>query len=267
MGFNWVGAAKGVDNALAEQVRRQVEQQKLALEVQQTQGQIENQRLQREINQQNADSLADSRKAATSERERKAQREKQMGEWATSVVGKYTAPDAQPPQNWQDALELARAKNIMATGEDLPDSAISQIVSSYSKNPNDRLLTKEEFDQAVALDRAKAKNSAAYRAPSSAEEDRQMRREAMKDTNDFIAWLLQSDPMNPTHDIDIALQRFDANPGVVMQKTKGLVTIADARKMLEYAKGKPMTAEEKIKAAAAAAMAGKANVAGTGEKR
>jgi hypothetical protein len=269
MGFNWVGAARGVDEALATQIKRQMEQEKMALANRQLEAEIEGTNAQRDINRMNAESLQDSRKSAAEERqarigekEERAAALKRRNEWAAGVVQGASQKPAQPG-DWQSALELARARNILATGEDLPDSAISQIMASYSKNPNDRLLSPDEEAQQVRIARERAKATASFRAPSTANDERAARREHMVATNNYIAWLLQENKGN----VDAALKHFDMSPHVAQRKGGGFISIADMRKLLEHSQGKPLTAEEQMKKQAAEAAARVAGVAGRGEGR
>lgn len=274
MAFNWAGAAGGASDALGEVIKRQLLQQEMAQREQALAAQVEDRKLQREIQQQNAESLRMTREAQVDERKQRTeakQREEQQRQnrlsWAQGVLSKYTQPaeggPAYQPQSWQEVVEFERAKNIVNTGEDWPASLQSQVIASYAKNPEDRILSPAELAQRKELIDYQNRSDARFgtrgrNEPTQAE----IRREHMTAVNNYIGWLLQ----NAGGDVEKALARFDANPQDAIRKAGGYMTLDDIRKVLEHSKGRPMTEQEKAKAAARAAAAkAAAQQAGKGE--
>lgn len=274
MAFNWAGAASGANDALTEVIKRQMLEQELQLRRDALTQQTEDRKLNREIAQQNAESLRMNRQSQIDERaERTAakQREEQQRQnrqaWAQGVLSKYTQPaeggPALTPQSWQEVVELERAKNIVNTGEDWPAALQSQVIASYQKNPNDRLKTPEEIQQERDLidyrNRSEARHNTRRNEPTQAE----LRREHMTATNNYIGWLLQ----DAGGDVEKALAKFDAYPQEAIHKGGSFINIADMRRILENAKGKPLTAEQKAREQARKDAAARAAVqAGKGEK-
>jgi hypothetical protein len=237
--FNFVGAAAGVQNSLGEALRRDL----LMKESQQRQQQIDQQgesiELNRGIQRQNAESLEFSRRSADeerqsriAERDAKSAQRTRMGEWAKGVM-EQTGGQVTDPNDWQSALSIARARNIMATGEDLPDAVTTSILGSYMKNPNDRVKTPQEVAQELEIHRGKAEITAANRAPrasSGVEGERARTREAMTATSNYLTWLMKDSGGDPK----VALARWDANPDVALRKAGGNAAIANrVRSLIE----------------------------------
>lgn len=117
MAFNWAGAAGGVQDALSQALREQLLVQESHQRQQSLDDQVEWRKMQAEVNRQNAASLEAQRNSTIEAANReKAAVERRM-KWAESVL--------QNPEGY-DELDIARAKNVVRFGEDLPPSVLAQ---------------------------------------------------------------------------------------------------------------------------------------------
>lgn len=271
MAFNWAGAADGMDDALQQAIKMRLAEQEMAQRRMQIESMGEDRKLNREIQQQNAESLRMSREAQAEERRQKMEdrrkltaQEEARRAYFQNVVSRFAQPadgvGPMPQMSPEDKYERAKALHYLQFGQELP----AAVTSSYLRDPNDKLLTPDEFKQSVELDREKQKNQRDFappRAASAAEETRAERRLAMKDINDYIGWLLKEHK----GDLSGALARFDANPQDALRKARGYANLDDIRSILANAQGKPLTPQQKIEQEIAAQLEARRKAAAAGK--
>jgi hypothetical protein len=145
----WGALATGAQDGLDKHLKRILAEREMQVAEQNAAAQEEYRQQSIAVARQNAESLAEQRKAAAEEKNMKAASKRQRDEWAKTTVagGMPQVTDDKDPRQRVALLQYYRAKHYAETGEDLPDAVVTNLLTPRPERQDPNLLSPEAMAQ------------------------------------------------------------------------------------------------------------------------